>query len=453
MKVFRPREVPIAKVAPRVSSTSPRLYTIVAFAFSAVVLLVAFTFVEPPPPDHLRIAAGSPGGAYYDFAEQYRDILQAEKVTLEVVETAGSVENLQLLQSDEEPVDIAILQGGILTTDPGGISALAGVFVEPLWVFYRGEERFERLSDLRGRRLAVGPDGSGTRVLALSLLESNGITAATTDLQSLSSRDAVRALRDGKVDAAFFVANASAAVVQDLVTAPEIRLMSLSRAEAYSQRDHNIARVVLHEGAIDLLRGIPSQDTELLAPTASIVAREDIHPAIVSLLLQTLEEVHRDGGLFEPAGAFPAPERVPIPGNEVALRFFESGPPFLQRVLPFWIASLIDRMLVLIIPLLTLIVPLARVLPPVYRWRMRGRINRLYAALARLEAQFETRGIDREAAAAELNRLEDEAGDIELPASYVAEISALRFYLGHVRSVIMEDQARQDPGDGPPGER
>ena len=430
------KEMEGRRAMPRVSSSSPRLYSAIAVAVSVLAMVIAFTFVEPPPPDSFRIAAGGPGGAYYAFAERYREVLARSKLNLEVVETAGSVENLQLLTDGGGAVEVALLQGGVLSEDPGGLVALASVFVEPLWVFYRGPARLHRLSDLAGRRLAIGAEGSGTRPLALHLLEQNGIGADDAELLGLPSIEAAAALRAGEVDALFYVANASAAVVQDLLRAPGVRLMNLSRAEAYSQRDHSMATTVLHEGAIDLARGIPDEDIELLAPTATVIAREDIHPALVSMLLLALQEVHKDGGLFELPGAYPAPERLMLPSHPEAERFFRSGPPFLQRVLPFWIANLVDRLIVLAIPLLTLIIPLARLLPPVYRWRMRARVNRLYAALARVEAGFTAGNLAAADALAELERIETDAEALQLPASYVSELYELRFYLERVRTLV-----------------
>ncbi len=429
---------------PQVSSSSPRLYTVIAIAVSALVMVVAFTFVEPPPPDSLRIAAGSPGGAYHAFAERYREILAQSGLNLEVIETAGSVENLQLLTNDENPVEVALLQGGVLYENPGGLVALASVFVEPLWVFYRSPTRPRHLSDLAGLRLAVGAEGSGTRRLALHLLSQNGISKVNAELFDMPSLEAAAALRAGEVDVVFYVANASARVVQDLLRASGVRLMNLTRAEAYSQRDHAMATTVLHAGAIDLALGIPDEDVELLAPTASVIAREDVHPALVSMLLQAMQDVHKEGGLFEAPEAYPAPERLILPSHDEADRFFRSGPPFLQRVLPFWIANLVDRLIVLAIPLLTLIIPLIRVLPPVYRWRMRAKVNRLYASLAKLEAGFGTGSVEKTAALAELERIETYAEGLELPASYVSELYELRFYIERVRALILEPPVAVD---------
>ena len=325
---------------PQVSSSSPRLYTVIAIAVSALVMVVAFTFVEPPPPDSLRIAAGSPGGAYHAFAERYREILARSGLNLEVIETAGSVENLRLLTDDEDPVEVALLQGGVLNEDPGGLVALASVFVEPLWVFYRLPRSPRFLSDLAGLRLAVGAEGSGTRRLALHLLGQNGVGAVNAELLDMPSQEAAAALRAGEVDVVFYVANASARLVQDLLRAPGVRLMNLTRAEAYSQRDHAMATTILHAGAIDLALGIPDEDVELLAPTASVIAREDIHPALVSMLLQAMQEAHKEGGLFEVPEAYPAPERLILNSHDEADRFFRSGP-----ALPAARVAFLDRQL------------------------------------------------------------------------------------------------------------
>ncbi len=427
------------------SSAQPRNYLIVAVVLSAIAFFIAFGFVEPPPPDSLRIAAGAKGGAYYAFAERYREALARDNITLEILETAGSLENLALLQDREEDIDIALLQGGILEESVEGLEALASVFTEPLWVFYRKPEDVDQLPDLLGRNIAAGAEGSGTRHLALRLLADNGINVENSILLALGSSEGAAALIAGDVDAAFFVTNASSKIVQKLLRTPEIALMTFSRAQAYAQRDNAMSAIVLYEGVIDLARDIPHKDRELLAPTATLIARKGLHPALASLLLQTLEDVHGEGGLFEKPGTFPSPERIALPNSPEADRFFRSGRPFLQRVLPFWIANLVDRLLVLAIPLLTLIIPLIRILPPVYRWRVRNRVNRLYASLARLEARYETGEVSRDEAIEEIKNLNEKAGDVAMPKSYVGELYDLRFHLDRVRQRLEEGRALDNP--------
>jgi hypothetical protein len=338
-----------------------------------------------------------------------------------------------LLEAGE--VDLAFFQGGSgSNAADGDIAALGSLYYEPLWVFYRGEA-IDRLTALAGATLAVGEPGSGTRQVALTLLADNFIDTDANTLVPLGGRTAADALLDGSIDAAFLVASPAAPVVEGLLHRQDIRLLSFARAAAYAQTHHYLSTVTLPEGIIDLQANIPVQDTALLAPTANLAARTDIHPALVSLLLQIASEVHRDGSLFSRPGEFPNAQHLEFPLDPTAARFYRHGPPLLQRFLPFWTADLIDRMKVMLVPLLTLLVPLAKVMPPMYRWQVRKKIYRWYRLLRELDIDHNGQldGKRRDELLRRLQSIEDEVHKVTVPLSYSDELYNLRLHIDMVR--------------------
>jgi len=417
-----------------------------------VLTVVAFLAVEPPPPDHLTIATGGPGGAYYVYGQRYRTRLSTDDVHLELLESAGSAENLAVLRSGE--ADLAFLQGG---TEPGpgsGVVALAGLYVEPLWLFHRGDLDLERLGDLQGRRVAVGPAGSGTQVLARHLLGANGVDDESATLVVAPLREAMAALRAGEVDASFMVDSATAPLVLELLRDPTVGVMSFERAPAYARRYAFLTNVTLPRGVVDLARDLPAEDVALVAPTAILAAREDLHPAIQTLLLSTAHAVHErpEGHLVAGAGAFPTREltgRLPV--SEPASRYFREGPSFLFRWLPFWIASLIDRLKFMLLPLLTLVLPLVRIMPPIYRWRIRSRIYRWYQLLRAVDQRLNAGDSPEQLSGhvARLQRLELELiSEVQVPLSYMEELYNLRLHLKVVLQKIDELRASRDRATG-----
>lgn len=406
-----------------------------ALLLSGLVFLLLFQLIEPAPPDRLVLASGMPGGAYHRFAQEYRGLLAREGVDLEVRETSGSVENLRLLR--EGAVDVGFVQTGVGdTSSQSGLVSLASLYYEPLWVFHRGAETLERLTELSGSTVAVGPEGSGTRVLALTLLRENGLDQPPTRLSDLGGSRAAEALREGAVDAAVFVASPRAPVVAELMADPGIELLSFSRVDAYLSRYRYLSSVVLPEGAIDFRRNIPGRPVTLLAPVATLVVPPDFHPALTDLMLQAAVEVHGKGGFFERAGQFPSDDHLDFPLIEDARRYFESGPSFLRRYLPFWAAVFVERSALFLLPLVTLLVPLFRIAVPTYRWKVRSRIYRWYRDLSAVEISVDAGVGDPTMALKELDRIEQEAAKVEVPLSYTDELYNLRLHIQLVRDKI-----------------
>ena len=417
------------------------------FLIVGIGFVVAFQFVEPAPPKRIVITTGGEAGAYYQFAQRYAAILAKNGITLEVKSSAGSLENLARLQSDE--AQVGFVQGGVMppkedpdAEDDSGLLSLGSLFYEPVWVFYRGERDLTRLTDLRGKRIAIGQEGSGVRQLAQQLLAANEIEAGD-HLVPLSGLSAAEELQQGRIDAAFIIASESAPVVQVLLRSPGIRLMSFAQSGAYQRRFPFLTKLTFPQGVADLVRDFPPNDIKVLAPTANLIVRDDLHPALQSLLLQAASEVHGKSGFFQDQGEFPSYKDQMLPLSPDAARYFKSGPSFLQRYLPFWLAVLVDRLIVLLLPVVALLIPLLKVAPAIYTWRVRSKVFRCYGELKFLEDDLKNH-FDRARLAeyrSRLDALEDEAVQLHVPLGFTDLVYTLREHVNLVRGILDKQES------------
>ena len=407
----------------------------------AIVLVIAAfwaasKFIEPAPPRSFVMTAGAEDGAYYQFAKRYKDILAREGVTIEIRTSAGSTENLARLLDPDSDVQVGFVQSGIAAgRDTSGLMSLGSLYYEPLWVFYRGKNAVDRLEQLRGWRIAVGAEGSGTRQLALQLLTASGVHRGNSTLLPLAGAAAHGALRRGEVDAVFVVGAPEGPAVRALLDDASLSLMNFSHAEAYSRILPFLNRIVLPHGAVDLARNAPPQDIQLVAPTATLVARDTLHPALVSLLLQAATEVHDQPEFLYRRGEFPSARETDILLSDQARRYYKSGPPLLQRYLPFWLAVLVDRLLILLIPLVAVALPLTRLVPALYAWRSRSKIYRLYGELRFLDHEIVHHFDPARAGeyATQLDSIEQAAERRRIPLAFTNELYILREHIGLVR--------------------
>ncbi|HET7763925.1 MAG TPA: TAXI family TRAP transporter solute-binding subunit [Burkholderiales bacterium] len=409
-----------------------------AVAIVAAAFWVTFQFVQPAPPKKVVMTGGAEGGAYEAYAAEYRDMLKSNGVELELRRSKGSVENLERLKDGNSGVTIGFVQGGIAKEgDDADLMALASLYYEPLWVFYRAKETLDHVSRLRGRRIAIGPEGSGTRPLALQVLALAGLDARNTRLFDYGANRGAEALARGQIDALMMVADTDTPQVARLLHDRNLRLMSFAQAEALSRHLSFLSHVVLPEGGIDFAANLPSREVHLVAPAANLVVRDDIHPALITLLMQAATEIHGGAGLLRKAGDFPSAKGVDFAMSEDAERYLKSGPPFLQRHLPFWLAVFIDRTVVLLVPILAVLIPLARFTPTVYAWRIKSRIYRWYGKLKVLEVDME-----KAQGAAEVRALTERLDEIEQSVSHIPTPLAFSEYLYNLRSHIALVRAR-----------
>jgi TRAP transporter TAXI family solute receptor len=418
------------------------LFAVTPAALIAIAALAfAFKFVRPAPPDTLVMTTGTPEGAYHAYAQKYRAILARDQVKLDLRLSAGSMENLKRLADEQGQYDVGFIQGGAGDAQRAPtLASLGSLYYEPVWIFYRAPRELTSLKRLRGMKIAVGAPDSGTNALALPLLEANEMTDLPTRLMPLGGLQAVDALMEGSVDAAMVVAAMDSLVVQRLYKIPALRLMSLDEADAYTRRFPFLSRVVLPKGAFDLLGPTPRTDVVLLASTANLVVKEDLHPALAYLLLRAATEINGRPGMFEARGEFPAPRDTDFPLSAEARRYYSSGPPFLQRYLPYWGANLVDRLWVMLLPVVAIVFPLFRLVPPLYRWRIRSRIYRRYARLKEIELDLEAKQ-DSAALRAMLERLdhiEQTVNRIQTPLAYSENLYSFRQHVDLVRQRILQ---------------
>jgi len=412
---------------------------------------VAYQFVEPAPPKRIVISTGSESGAYYQFAQRYASILARDGITLEVRSSAGSLQNIERLKSGE--VQVGFVQGGVVppradpdAEDRSGLLSLGSLFYEPVWVFYRGEtsngKDLTRLSELKGKRIAIGQEGSGVRQLAQQLLAANDITPGD-HLVPLAGLKAAEELQQGRIDAAFIIAAETAPVVQVLIRSPGIKLMSFAQDRAYQRRFPFLTKLTFPRGVADLVRDFPPEDIKVLAPTANLIIRDDLHPALQTLLLRTASEVHGKSGFFQDAGEFPSYMDQMLPLSPDAARYFKSGPPFLQRYLPFWLAVLVDRLIVLLVPIFALLIPLLKVAPAIYTWRVRSKVFRIYGELRFLEDDlknhFDPSRLDDYRR--RLDALDEEASQLRVPLGFTDLVYTLREHVNLVRSILSKKES------------
>jgi TRAP transporter TAXI family solute receptor len=426
------------------------LWSQIAIVAPALILVIAgfvfaYQFVGPAPPDRIVMATGSTSGAYHAFGQKFADRFRKEGIRLDLKSTAGSAQNLELLIQDDNDVPVAFLQGGIGSPDTHPeLRSLGSVYYEPLWVFVRGGNAPARLTSLAGKRIAIGAKGSGTRAIAHRLLAENGITEKSARLLDIGGPQAAQALKNGVADAAVFVTSAKSKTVRDLLSIPGISVMSFERADAYIRRNRFLSKLTLPKGAVDLARNLPNKDIVLLAPTATVVASPALHPALIDLFLLVMRDAHRPGGLLEAPDEFPSPRYITYPLDPAAQRFYDRGPPFLQRFLPFWAANLVDRLKVMILPLLTLLYPLFKILPPAYSWRMRSKVNRWYKELQALDDRVRDQSVSRDEATEQLDRIERSVENVSVPAGFAASAYTLRVHIDFLRRRVDGISATDD---------
>ena len=401
----------------------------------AIFLGASLFIVTTLPPRELVMATGAEGGANYELGIRYREILAKEGVKLQLKPTSGSLENLRYLRDPRSGVSVGFIQGGTTTRkDAPELESLGTVFYEPLWLFRRSEIE-EGMQALRGRRLSIGPEGSGGRALALQIIEKTRLDSIVGELSGFAPQAAAEMLMAGDIDAAFIVTAWESPVVQSLLHAKGIELSSFKRAEAFVAIYPFLHKLLLPAGVVDLLINRPPTDVVLLAPKAILAVRADVHPALQYLLLNAAVQIHSQPGIFQKAGEFPAAESIDIPLSQEAQRFYKTGRPFLQGYLPFWVATLVEKVLVVLVPLAALLFPVFKFLPQSYDWMMQQRIRRLYDEIRLIEGEMEKgTEIDRGALNAKLDLIDQRANHLQLPNVYASSLYTLRSHIDLVRT-------------------
>jgi TRAP transporter TAXI family solute receptor len=408
----------------------------------AAAVVAAYMLVDPAPPRRVVLATGQENSAYEQFGKQYQAALAKNDIKVVLAPSLGSQDNLQRLVDGK--ADLAFVQSGSTSEEQAerrGLVSLGSLFTEPVWLFLRDGVKVKNLTQLKGLRINLGPEGTGVPKLFRQVLSVNGLEPDQLHIGALENTPATMELLAGRIDGLVFSSAPEAPLIQMLLQTPGVRLFDFSQAEAYTRRLPFLTHVVLPRGIVDLGRDIPAQDYHLIAPTATLVAREHLHPALIDLFVQAASDIHGGTGWFQQQGQFPSPRYTEIPVAREAARYYREGPPLLQRYMRFWLANLFERMWVVVVPLLALLIPLSKVVPPLYVWRIRSRVYRWYGQLRAVEQSLEAvQGEGREEALSDLLRrlddIERRVNQMTIPLAFADALYGLRSHINFVRQRV-----------------
>jgi TRAP-type uncharacterized transport system substrate-binding protein len=420
-------------------------------ALVVAVVWASAHFLQPAPPRRIVLASGPEDGLYHRHAQRYVEILRRAGVTVDERLSNGAGENLGLLLDANSGVDIAFMQGGVASfPEADGLVMLASLYYEPMWIFYSGAETRTQVNQLRGLRISIGVEGSGSHALAQTVLAANGLTNDNVTMLPMGNSVALAALQSGEVDAGIFVAGTQSPAVWNALHDPNLKLMSLKRADAYPRRFTYINKLTLPPGAIDFSLNIPAQEVALIGTKAMLAARDGLHPALINLLADAAREIHGAPGYFEEAGEFPGTTHVDLRVSTEADRHRRFGPSVLYHYLPFWVAAIVERAIIVLLPLAVVLIPLFNFLPQFLRWRVRSRVYRWYGELALLERDVATRtgALPIDKWLADMDRIEHAVARIRTPAGFASEAYTLREHIGLVRRAVMARAGIDASGNG-----
>jgi TRAP-type uncharacterized transport system substrate-binding protein len=414
---------------------------LLGLAVVAAVVWSVLAIGNPFPPQTLVMATGPDAGAYREFGARYREILQQAGVDLQLMGSKGGVENLAHLRDPQSKVSVAFVEGGVTTREETpDVVSLGTVSLQPLWFFLRAQSEGEGtvVERLHGKRISIEPEGSATRLLALRLLALNRVDETNVELLGLTPEESAESLLRGEIDGALMLTSWSSSAVRRLLLADGIVLQTYPRADAYIARFPYLSKVILPTGVADLARNIPPTDLQLLAVETSLVVRKGLHPALQNLLLEAASEIHGGPELFQRAGRFPAPEAIDLPLSNQAREFYKSGRPFVYRYLPFWLAGLAERLLILLIPLFAVVFPIAQFLPTIIAFVIQRRIFGLYGELTMLEMELEVAGpgAPSQELSAALEDLARRANHLRVPLGYAQRLFILKSHIARTQEEV-----------------
>jgi NMT1-like family len=414
------------------------LKTSAAAVLAVGTISLLLIYFIPAPPSTVTMATARKGTTFEYFGQRYRDIFARSHVELKLRETDGAVDNIELLKDPNSGVQIGFVFGGISDGEPApGVLSLGTVYTNPFWIFYSSDEPLDRLSQLKGKRIAVGAAGSGTHVSAERLLGRSGVDSTTATFLPFGGAAAVEALNENKVDVVWTAGPPDAPTVSSLLRNPKVRLMSFPIADAFTRVFPDLVRLVLPQGVIDL-DSIPPNDVVLIGTTTKVLVRNDLHPQIVQLLLQTMVEAHGGANIFQRVGEFPNAADSEYPVAPAASDFYKSGPSLTQRYLPLWLSVHAQRAIAVLVAGLAIGLPTFRFLPVFYQWVMRRRLMYWYAKLKALEASFDTNAnaISLPGTKIEIERIEDAVSHIQFPLTFTDQLYNLRSHIDIVRRKV-----------------
>ncbi len=441
-------------VIPQLSRKQQLLAAAAFLVLLGIIIWALMRYISPAPPRTVTMTTGAADGAYQQFGQKYQAYLKANGIKLELKTSAGSVQNLERLEDKE--MNAGFVQGGLgqLSIDPNAddektpLRSLAVIGYEPLWVFAQNPEMAKKLAGslqgLKGMRIAVGAEGSGTRKVALDLLKAYGLSGQNATLEPNSGMAATQALLDKKLDAIILIASPQAAVVKKLIDpGNSATLINLSQAEGIARQLPYLSTVVLKAGSVDAVSQTPPQDITLLATSANLVVRQDTHPAIAYLLLEAARDTHKGATLLNRPSEFPHTRGTDFPLSEEAVRYFKDGRPFLQRYMPFWLANALQRLLLILIPLAAIGIPVIKLIPELLQFREKNRLYRHYGQLLNMETDIRSRQLSQQEideARTQLNRIEARISTSKFTLEFADRVYTLRQHVDYVRNQLQNEQ-------------
>lgn len=433
-------EMPHGKVpreALHVSLPLEAFKAILPYLVAVILIAVAgYWLIDPAPPKNIVISISKQDGNYLAYASLYGVLLQQDGVKLEIRESDGPLQSLAELRSKESGVDMAFMPGGVARLESTvGLASFGSLYYEPLWIFLNTKSKVGTLSGLKGKRIAIGRVDSGCHILSRMLLDAAGVTEKNSKLLEIGEEEAADALRRGTVDAIFLSGVPTTPLIQKVAAMPAVELADLSEAEAISRQFNFLHHLVLPKGALSLENNIPPREVNMLAPTVTLVARQSMNQALVYLVLKVISRVHGGAGMLQQSGEFPADKDSDFEMSSQAKHFYESGPPFLDRYLPFWAATFVNRVLIILLPLAAIAIPLSRIAPAIYTWLVKSRIYRLYGELRFLETRLRNARQDElDDLRKELDAIDNKVNNMRLPVSFSSHLYELRSHIGLVRA-------------------
>lgn len=411
----------------------------------ATILMGIWWYADPPPPKHVQLATGSPGGSYEVLGKKYAEYFAKRGVTLELVPTLGAQENINRLADRNDPIQAAFVQAGVVNTkEIKGIQSLGAIAYDPVWFFYRGpllkdgdlEARKAAYQYLSTKVVSLGVKGSGTYAQAIKILEITGFDLPNAVY--LPGADAVKAMQEEKIDGAFIVDAYDAPNVQALLHDPRFHLITFKRAEAFVKLIPYMHILEVPQGSFDLKRNFPSENLRLVATTTNLLIDDRMNPAIQFLFLEAAREINGRGSFFAKRGEFPSFKDSILPDSPVAVHYEKNSYPILSNYLPFWLAELVNRLVFILLPFLAIAYPILQALPGYRAKRMQNKINRLYGALKALEQEL-LEGFDAEQRNDYLKRLdllEYQALNIKISKGLSSDYYTLRTSIDYVRNCL-----------------
>ncbi len=352
-------------------------------------LIIVIWLAKPAPPGKVSMATGI-GGSYKVLGEKYRAYFEKKGIELILVDTRGSKENLQHLIDRKDPIQAALVQGGMIAVENlSGVQSLGSVDYEPVWIFYRKNTFKEGIHvsdrDIAKLRINIGAVGSGTHAQAVKIMALNHLNPEAPNLSSMSNSEAVSAIEQGAIDAVFLVDGYDSPNVQKLIKNPDIHLVTFSRADAYTHLLPYFEELLVPMGGFDLGKNSPDHPIQLISTTTNLLIDDRLHPAIQVLFLEAAKEINGAKSYFSKAGEFPVYMNTEAPLSQEAKFYYEKGTPTLMKYLPFWLAEFVERMFFLLLPFAAFAYPVIKSIPT-YRTNLaKKQINSIYKELDKFE--------------------------------------------------------------------